>query len=246
LAVELHEENQKRVSFQNKSWQQVQALAETSADLDLKYSLTFASVGWHQGIIGIIASKAVEKWYKPTAVYSISDSGVAKGSARSINGIDIFAVFSEFKEIFEDFGGHDMAAGMSIKTDRIPQFEELFDAGVSKYVKSKKIQPMIDIDVEVKPSDLNLKTIKEIVGMEPFGASNSFPVFLCRDVKVTNKMILKDKHLKLKLENGIDAIGFNMVDMEKYAEGKIDIVFKPSINEWNGIKQVQYIIVDID
>lgn len=246
LAIELHEENQKRVSFQNKSWQQVQTIAEASLDLDSKYSLTFSSVGWHQGIIGIIASKAVEKWYKPTAVYSISEHGIAKGSARSINGIDIFAVFSEFREIFEDFGGHDMAAGMSIKTDRIPKFEELFEAGVSKYVKSKKIHPTLEVDVEIKPSDVNLKMINEIINMEPFGADNPYPVFLCRDVKVTNKTILKDKHLKLKLDNGIDAIGFNMVDMEKLADGKIDIVFKPSINEWNGLKQVQYIMVDID
>jgi len=246
LALELHEENQKRVSFQNKSWQQVQTIAEAASGFDSKYSLTFSSVGWHQGVIGIIASKSVEKWYKPTAVYSISDHGIAKGSARSIKGIDIFAVFSEFREIFEDFGGHDMAAGMSIKTDRIPKFEELFEAGVSKYIKSEKIHPMIEVDVEVKPSDINLKTIKEIMDMEPFGANNSSPVFLCRDVKVTNKMILKDKHLKLKLDNGIDAIGFNMVDMEKYAEGKIDIVFKPSINEWNGSRQVQYVMIDID
>jgi len=246
LAQELHEENQKRVSFQNKSWQQVQTIAEMSSDLDSKYSLTFSSVGWHQGVIGIIASKAVEKWYKPTAIYSISDHGIAKGSARSIHGIDIFAVFSEFRDIFEDFGGHDMAAGMSIKTDRIPKFEELFELGVSKYVKSKKMHPTIEVDVEVKPADVNLKMIKEIMGMEPFGSENPYPVFLCRNVKVVNKTILKDKHLKLKLDNGIDAIGFNMVDMEKYADDKIDIVFKPSINEWNGLKQVQYIILDID
>jgi single-stranded-DNA-specific exonuclease len=82
--------------------------------------------------------------------------------------------------------------------------------------------------------------------MEPFGSDNPYPVFLCRDLNITNKMILKDKHLKLKLENNIDAIGFNMSEMEAYSDEKIDIVFKPSINEWNGNKQVQYVIVDID
>lgn len=246
LAMVLHEENQKRVSFQNKSWQQVQTMAGAFDSFDSKYSLTFASEGWHQGIIGIIASKAVEKWYKPTAVYSISENGLAKGSARSIHGIDIFNVFSEFRDIFEDFGGHDMAAGMSIKTDRIPKFVELFESGVSKYVKSKKIHPAIEVDVEVRPSDINLKTIKEIMEMEPFGSDNPYPVFLCRDLNVTNKMVLKEKHLKLKLENNIDAIGFNMSDMEGYTDDKIDVVFKPSINEWNGTKQVQYVIVDMD
>jgi len=245
LAVVLHEENQKRVSFQNKSWQQVQEIAETSAGLDSRYSLTFASEGWHQGVIGIIASKAVEKWYKPTAVYAINND-VAKGSARSIHGIDIFSVFSEFREIFEDFGGHDMAAGMSIKTDRIPKFEELFEAGVSKYVKSKKIHPVINVDVEVKTSDINLKAVNEIISMEPFGSDNPYPIFLCRNIKVFSKTVLKDKHLKLKLENGIDAIGFNMGGMEQHTDDHIDIVFKPSINDWNGTRQVQYVIVDIE
>ncbi len=246
LAMVLHEENQKRVSFQNKSWQQVQALACEFEGFDSRYSLTFASEGWHQGIIGIIASKSVEKWYKPTAVYSISENGIAKGSARSIHGIDIFSVFSEFRDIFEDFGGHDMAAGMSIKTDRIPKFEELFEHGISKYVKSKKIHPTIDVDVELKTSDINLQTIKEITDMEPFGSDNPYPLFLCRGLNVTNKIVLKDKHLKLKLENNIDAIGFNMGDMKESTDDKIDIVFKPSINEWNGTRQVQYVIVDID
>ena len=246
LAMVLHEENQKRVSFQNKSWQQVQTIAGGFDGFDSRYSLTFASEGWHQGVIGIIASKAVEKWYKPTAVYSISENGLAKGSARSIHGIDIFNVFSEFREIFEDFGGHDMAAGMSIKTDRIPKFMELFENGVSKYVKSKKIHPTLEVDVEVEPSDLNLKTINEIMEMEPFRSENPYPVFLCRNLTVTNKMVLKEKHLKLKLENNIDAIGFNMSDLQEHIDDKIDVVFKPSINEWNGHRQVQYVIVDMD
>ena len=91
-----------------------------------------------------------------------------------------------------------------------------------------------------------MKMIKEIVEMEPFGSDNPYPLFLCRDMAVTNKMVLKEKHLKLKLENNIDAIGFNMGDMKEQTDDKVDIVFKPSINEWNGTKQVQYVIVDID
>ncbi|MEI6079214.1 MAG: DHHA1 domain-containing protein, partial [bacterium] len=252
IAKVLDEENQKRVSFQNKSWQQVQAVVEEMISsskpgvFDKKFSLTFASEGWHQGVIGIVASKAAEKWYKPTAIYTIGSNGLAKGSARSIPGIDIFSVFSGFREVFEDFGGHNMAAGMSIKSERIPQFEELFELGVANHIKSKKLLPVLDIDVEVGVCDVSSKTVSEISQMEPFGIDNPQPLFFSSDVKVFNKWVLKEKHLKLKLDNGIDAIGFNMAHLADKIGSTIDIVFKPSINEWNGQKTLQYILVDAE
>jgi len=252
LANVLHEENQKRVSFQNKSWLQVQTMIEemilnkSSTYFENKFSLTLASEGWHQGVIGIIASKAVERWYKPTAVYSIGEHGLAKGSARSIHGVDIYNIFSGFREIFEDFGGHDMASGMSIKTDRIPKFEELFEQGVSKYINAQKIQPALDIDVEVDTGEIGVKAANEISSMEPFGIDNPAPLFLCTDVKVFSKTVLKEKHLKLKLEKNIDAIGFNMGELHDLIGDTVNIVFRPNINEWNGLKQLQYVIVDLD
>ncbi|MFH1223500.1 MAG: DHHA1 domain-containing protein, partial [Pseudomonadota bacterium] len=252
LAAILHEENQKRVSVQNKSWTQVQEMIEgmilskSSAYFENKFSLTLASEGWHQGVIGIIASKAAERWYKPTAVYSISENGKAKGSARSVPGVDIYNIFSGFKEIFEDFGGHGMASGMSIRTERIPKFEELFEQGVSKYINAQKIQPVLDIDVEVGMGEVGMKAVTEISTMEPFGIGNPAPLFLCSDVKVFSKTVLKEKHLKLKLEKNIDAIGFNMGELHDLIGDTINIVFRPSINEWNGMRQLQYVIVDID
>lgn len=252
LATILHEENQKRVSFQNRSWTEVQGMIEemilnrSSTYFENKFSLTLASEEWHQGIIGIIASKAVERWYKPTSVYSIGEHGIAKGSARSIQGVDIYNIFSGFREIFEDFGGHNMAAGMSIKADRIPKFEELFEQGVSKYINAQKIHPVLDVDIEVNIGDVGFKTLSEMSLMEPFGIDNPAPLFLCSDVKVFSKNVLKGKHLKLKLEKNIDAIGFNMGDTADLIGDTANIVFRPSINEWNGNKTLQYVIVDMD
>jgi single-stranded-DNA-specific exonuclease len=252
LAKVLDEENQKRVSFQNKSWQHVQAMVEemlsgkNAAAFEKKLTLTFANEGWHQGIIGIVASKSAERWYKPTAVYTIGENGLAKGSARSITGVDIFSIFSTFKEIFEDFGGHNMAAGMSIKSDRIPKFEELFEQGVSTYVKSKRLLQVLNVDVEVGLEDISTKTVAEISKMEPFGLDNPQPLFFSSDVRVFNKWILKEKHLKLRLDNGVDAIGFNMADLADKIGKTIDMVFKPSINEWNGTRSLQYILVDAE
>ena len=139
-----------------------------------------------------------------------------------------------------------MAAGMSIKSERIPKFEEMFELGVSNYMKSKKLAPVIDVDVEVGLTDISIKTVNEISQMEPFGLDNPQPLFFSSDVKVFNKWVLKEKHLKLKLENGIDAIGFNMADKADKLGSTIDMVFKPSINEWNGSRTLQYILVDAE
>lgn len=252
LASILNEENLKRMSFQNKSWQDVQSIVEEmlseekKASFEKRFTLTFANDGWHQGIIGIVASKAAEKWYKPTAVYTLGSNGIAKGSARSIPGVDIFSVFLSFKDIFEDFGGHNMAAGMSIKSDRLNKFDEMFEQGVSNYIKSKKLLPVLDVDVELGIGDISMRTVTEISQMEPFGLENPQPLFFSSDIKVLNKWVLKDKHLKLRLENGIDAIGFNMASMADELGSTIDLVFKPSINEWNGNRSLQYIMVDAE
>ncbi|MEI6092304.1 MAG: single-stranded-DNA-specific exonuclease RecJ [bacterium] len=252
LASVLNEENQKRMSFQNKSWKEVQSIVEKMCSdqnkeiFEKRFTLTFANEDWHQGIIGIVASKSAEKWYKPTSVYTIGSNGIAKGSARSIPGVDIFSVFLSFKEIFEDFGGHNMASGMSIKSDRLPKFEEMFEQGVGNYIKSKKLLPVLNIDVELGIDDISMRTVTELSQIEPFGVDNPQPLFFSSDVKVLNKWILKDKHLKLKLENGIDAIGFNMSNLADSLGSTIDLVFKPSINEWNGNRSLQYIIVDVE
>lgn len=250
LATILQEENIKRMAFQRESWTQAQSTVEEirysdPKGFDEKFTITLVSKDWHQGIIGIVASKSVDRWFKPTAVFTSISNGVAKGSARSIPGIDIFSVFSEFKELFEDFGGHNMAAGMSIKEDRLPQFTELFEAGVKKNHSVSELVQSLDVDIEVAPSDISHRVVKEISMMEPFGMKNPAPLFFTK-TKIFNKWLVKEKHLKLRLDNGVEAIGFNMGELVDKVGSSADIVFKPSINEWNGVKQLQYILSDID
>ena len=250
LAGILQEENNKRMAFQKDSWVQAQSIVEKIKEEDPKgfeekFTITLVSKDWHQGIIGIVASKSVDRWFKPTAVFTSISNGIAKGSVRSIPGIDVFSVFSEFRDIFEDFGGHDMAAGMSIKEDRLPKFTELFESGARRTYSVSQLIQSLDVEVEVKPSDIGLRVVNEIAMMEPFGIDNPAPLFFTR-TKIFNKWVLKEKHLKLKLDNGIDAIGFNMGEFADSVGSSADIVFKPSINEWNGTKQLQYILADID
>lgn len=251
LAKVLQDENNKRMGFQKESWSEVQAMVDSikAKDIDAfskRLTITLKSNDWHQGIIGIVASKAVDRWFKPTAVFTSSSDGLLKGSARSIPGINIYDVFSGFRDLFEDFGGHDMAAGMSIRAERIDNFEKLFEEGVRNSCPDpESLIQCLEVDLEVKSSDLGLRVVNELSMMEPFGIDNPAPLFFS-SAKVFNKWVLKEKHLKLKLDNGIDAIGFNMAELADSIGSKVDMVFRPSINEWNGSRQIQYILSDID
>ncbi|HOW16297.1 MAG TPA: single-stranded-DNA-specific exonuclease RecJ [bacterium] len=249
LAQILQEENNKRMNFQKRSWEEICSFVEAIEKKDPEVfsrtnTITLSSKDWHQGIIGILASKSVDRWFKPTAVFTEISSGVYKGSARSVPGIDLFKVFSELKELFEDFGGHQMAVGMSIKEERIPEFKLLFESSVEKQIHSCPSKQTLNVDLELKLGDIDMKVLNDLSRMEPFGTDNPSPLFLSK-AKVLDKKILKGKHLKLKLENGIDAIGFNMGESAENIGAVTDIVFRPSINEWNGTKRIQYVIVDI-
>lgn len=249
IAKSLDSENKKRMEFQKHSWKDVvKIMKEKEEDLvESKASLTFSSPKWHQGVIGIIASKAVEKWYKPTAVFSIDeDTGIAKGSLRSIECVDVFKAVSKLKDILIDFGGHSMAAGVSIKKENLEEFEKRFEEVVLNQEEQSLSSQVLDIDLEVSVSDFGINTVKQISKMGPFGSNNPKPMFFSKNIKILNKWVLKEKHLKLKLDSGIDAIGFNMA---KYSSGlldKADIVFHPVINEWKGRKNVQYRLIDLE
>jgi single-stranded-DNA-specific exonuclease len=212
--------------------------------LKTKGHWSFPLINGIRGIIGIVAAKLSEKWFKPTAVYSIGNNGLARGSARSIPGVDIFSIFSGFKDIFQDFGGHSAAAGMSIKVDRISEFERLFEKAVMG-ISGLNTKACLDIDIEVGIDDLGLKTVQELSYLEPFGYSNPAPLFFT-SARILNKWILKDKHLKLRLNNGVEAIGFNMAEDAQRIGNTVNIVFKPTLNEWNGRKSLQLNLVDIE
>jgi single-stranded-DNA-specific exonuclease len=240
IIKKLELDNKERIKYQSKAWNDVCKIVE-NLDLSKFNALTFASSDWHQGIIGIIASKAVDAWRKPTAVFSISSDGTAKGSIRSIDGVNVFNILSNLKNILEDFGGHEMAAGLSIKTEKIDEFKILFENEVKSV---DALPPVLDIDVEVDIADMCINIVEQISSMSPFGSNNPKPTFVSKNIKILNKWIVKEKHLKLKFQNGDEAIGFNMSQMESGILNNINMVFSPTINDWNG--KLQYRIIDIE
>ena len=211
--------------------------------------IVLGSEGWHHGVIGIVASKITDMYYKPTILLCFED-GIAKGSGRSLPGFDLHNALCNCNNYLEKFGGHEMAVGLSLKIDNFDKFKEQFE----EYSKESNIQdilPIIKIDKEIGSKDISIQTVKQLELLQPFGEANKIPVFLYKNLKIDSiRALTEGKHLKLTLKDDntiINAIGFNLGYLaDEYLIGdKIDVVGALEINSFNGMEQVQINIKDI-
>lgn len=214
-----------------------QAIKELEKE-DIKNLSTIVLSGdnWHHGVIGIVASKLTEKFYKPTILICFEDN-IGKGSGRSLPGFDLHEALVESSTYLEKYGGHEMAVGLSLKKEKYNDFKLAFE----EIAKSKNIQqiiPVIKIDSIITAKDVNKKTIEELEMLEPFGEKNKNPIFVYKNLKIDSIRALSEgKHLKLTLKDDnllINAIGFNLGHLsEEYLIGdKIDIAGNLEINKY--------------
>lgn len=208
---------------------------------------------WHIGIIGIVASKLVEKYYKPVFLMSYSkEKNQYRCSARSIEGVPLYDVISENSELFDGFGGHKMAAGLFFSGEKTT-FETVKKAlcdTVSEYTSSKNLNPFIKIDLVLEPADITPDLINLTAKLEPFGASNPSPIFAVNNLKVIQKKLMGTDNSHLKLILGADGYEFNALWWQKgYVNldkgDMLDLAFHPQINEYNGETILQLIVNDI-
>jgi single-stranded-DNA-specific exonuclease len=201
---------------------------------------------WHPGVIGIVASRLVEMFYRPVLLFSVQDS-IAKGSARSIPPLNLYKAISECSDILMAFGGHHQAAGLKISTENLSVFRDRMNAQVQKTLTPEEMIPVLEIDAPLRLSNINFTSVRELGLLEPFGESNKEPVFATKDMEIVDHRIVGEKHLKMRLRQDrrdMDAIGFNLGDMsvELEAASSLDVAFVPGINEWNGMKKLQLIV----
>ncbi len=206
---------------------------------------------WNAGVIGIVASRVCEKYYKPCLVLTNDGENKAKGSGRSVSGFDLYNALDYCSEILDKFGGHSLAAGLSVAVDKINDFRIKINEYASYVLKGEKFVQKINIDYVLNDSFLNADTIKSIDVLEPYGVGNPKPVFALIDAEVVKKQLLSDgKHIKLTLKSGnvlIDAIGFSMGEYSAVlSEGNfIDVAGNLDINYYRGSENPQIIIKDI-
>ncbi len=247
LAIKLNEYNKKRQAIEKQIYDEaVEIIEQENQD---NSCIVLGNDDWSHGIIGIVASKITEKYYKPSILVCY-EGNMGKGSGRSIQGFDLHEALMECGDSLEKFGGHEMAVGITIKRENFSKFRD----SLERYAKKKQIDklvPVIKIDCELMLKEINIDSIKSLQLLEPFGEANQEPLFFIKNLKINSIRALSEgKHLKVGLREDkyiIDAIGFNMGEFsEKFMiDDKVDIIGSLSINSFNGVENMQIILKDI-
>lgn len=214
------------------------------------YSIILASPGWHAGVLGIVASRLAEIFYRPTFLFSIKD-GIAKGSARSIPDFHLHEGLTECGELLRSFGGHSYAAGLSMDEENLDAFRKMMDEVIKNKLGDEDLIPRLRIDAKIELRDLNFNLINELDALAPYGLGNPEPVLGAKAVEILYPRRVGNNHLKMKVRQNrtvFDCIGFEMGNLlndgggigEGIEEGgSVDIAFTPCINEWEGGKTLQ-------
>jgi single-stranded-DNA-specific exonuclease len=207
---------------------------------------------WHKGVVGIVASRLIDHYYRPTIVLTESN-GKVTGSARSVNGFNIYEAIHKCGELLENYGGHYFAAGMTLDPENLLAFQTKFEQIVSDTIEDASLKPVIDIDAELKLKDITEGFYNIIRQFEPFGPTNLRPVFISKNV--TNykgfSRVVKEMHIRFVIEQDkgatISGIGFGMADKyDTIASGNpFDILYTLDENDWNGNKSIQMKVIDI-
>lgn len=251
LAKELEKENRARRDVDETTFKEALEIIDSRFDTANDYAFVLYKRDWHPGVIGIAASRIVERFYRPTIMISVVD-GIGKGSARSIANFNVYEAIKQCSQHLITFGGHKYAAGLTIREENIPHFIEQFKEVARAQITPEDLVPTMKIDCEVDLSEFDERLIRLLKLMGPFGPLNLRPVFVSRNLKVIGEpSIVGSNHLKLSLEqNGVTmtAIGFNLADRAEEVvknNGVIDCAYVLEENYWNGRKEMQMRLKDI-
>ena len=223
-----------------------------SANEKEKFSTVVYSENWHKGVIGIVASRLIESFYRPTLVFTKSGNKLA-ASARSVKGFDVYEALNECSEYLEQFGGHKYAAGLTLDPKNYSAFKNKFEEVVKASIDKNLLIPEISIDLELELSEITPKFFRILQQMGPFGPQNMKPVFKTSSIRDNGygKRVGSDKsHLKLSIIDGADqktynAIGFGLGNKIKSIKGDFDIAYSLDENEWKGNTSIQLILKDL-
>ncbi|MCM3568431.1 single-stranded-DNA-specific exonuclease RecJ [Neobacillus mesonae] len=253
LAEEMEALNKSRQGIVNTIAEEAIQEVETKYPIDTNKVLVIGKEGWNAGVIGIVASKLVEKYYRPAIVLSFDkEKGLAKGSARSIPGFDLFQNLSTLRDILPHFGGHPMAAGMTLKLEDVAELREKLNQRANELMTDEDFIPVTFLDEEVQLEDVHLSALDELSLLSPFGVDNPKPKVLINNVEITSlrKIGSEHNHLKITVNDkgaNLDGVGFGLgaVVDEISPASKISLIGELSINEWNNIRKPQIFVQDI-
>ncbi len=249
-AKKVNEKNTTRKQYDSDITQQALTMIEEESLDDHKSTVLFKE-DWHKGVIGIVASRCIEKYYRPTVILTESQDK-ATGSARSVEGFDIYEAIAACSDLLEAYGGHKYAAGLTLPVDKVPQFQQRFEEVVSASITPEMLVPRLKIDQELTIEDLNDKFYNILKQMGPFGPGNPSPIFASYNLKAHSQVqILKNEHLKFKVRSTggryFDGVAFGLA---KYADEinkgvTFDVAYSLELNEFRGERSLQMMVKDI-
>ena len=252
LADALQSDNFDRKEVDKNTTEEAMAMIQNNVALHTRKSTVLYQSHWHKGVVGIVASRLIDHYYRPTIILTLSNDKVT-GSARSVSGFNIYEAIHECRDLLDNYGGHFYAAGMTMHPDRVPAFTDRFEQIVASTIAPELLIPEIEIDAEIAITDIRPAFYNIIRQFEPFGPTNMRPVFLTRHVfdYQGNSRIVKDQHLKVVVHQHqgiiIDGIGFGLADKyDTVASGApFDMIYTIEENEFNGNTKLQVKVLDI-
>ncbi|MBQ5702993.1 MAG: single-stranded-DNA-specific exonuclease RecJ [Peptococcaceae bacterium] len=249
IAMKLDQENRQRQEIERAIYEEALEKVQMQG-LNQQEGLIVVGEDWHPGVIGIVASRLVEKFYTPVIVLTLNN-GLYKGSGRSIEGFHLQQALAQCSDLLANYGGHSQAAGLGLKPEDLPEFRKRFAKIVSESTNSDSFIPSLIIDSEIDMQDINADMYREISKIQPTGTMNPTPVFVCRSQKTleTRTVGANGDHLRIKLRSGqgdIFGIGFKKAELEPLThEGSVDVAFSLDKNTYNGRTSLQMLIKDI-
>ncbi|MDE6803639.1 MAG: DHH family phosphoesterase, partial [Muribaculaceae bacterium] len=255
-SIAIDQYNKDRKELDKRITEEANSLIEKNVSIvHSQRSIVVYNKNWHKGIIGIVASRLTELYYKPAVVLTFSN-GLATGSSRSVQGFDIYSAVNSARDLLENFGGHTYAVGLSLKEENIPEFSRRFEEYVAEHIQPNQLSPQLEIDAVINFADLSPEFISYLRKFDPFGPGNQKPVFCTRNVFDfgTSKLVGKHlEHIKLELEDNstsrvINAIAFNMAPYFEHihAHKPIDICYTIEQSKHPGrADSIQLMIRDI-
>lgn len=248
LARELDEENAARRALEAEMLEDALRRIERDPDAPHRRSIVLASEDWHPGVVGIVAARLVDRFYRPAVVIAIDPAtGIGRGSCRGIEGVDLYAALRRASALLETFGGHRMAAGLGIRAERIDEFRGEFEAAVGGLARAEDFVPSSWVDAELGLGEIDEALLADLDRIAPHGAGNPEPVFLVRRARVAGCRVVGDGHLRLFLRQeagALSGIAFGMADAGLEQGAEVDVLLTPERNEWQGRTSIQFRLRD--
>lgn len=260
LAQAVEDNNNERKDLDKSIFEEALRQLREDPEIENRCSTVVFSPNWHKGVVGIVASRLTENYYRPTIVLTQGDDGIISGSARSVSDFDIYSAIDSCRDLLTNFGGHDFAAGLSMIPENLPAFRERFEQYVREHIQPHQKEPVINVDAEIQLGDITQQFFKILQCLEPYGPGNPRPVFVTRNVinnRYTKRVGKQGEHLRLNVTDRsindygqpvfIDGIGFGFGDFAPMLQNgqPVDLCYRLEENCYNGRTSIQMMVEDI-